>query len=35
VQQVTAPIIAGQGDTLPVSAFPADGTYPVGTAQWE
>ena len=35
VQQVTAPIIAGKGDNLPVSAFPADGTYPVGTAQWE
>ena len=35
VQQVTAPIIAGQGDSLPVSAFPVDGTYPVGTAQWE
>ena len=35
VQQVTAPIIAGKGDNLPVSAFPPDGTYPVGTAQWE
>jgi len=35
VQQVTAQMIAGQGDSLPVSAFPADGTYPVGTAQWE
>jgi len=35
VQKVTAPIIAGQGDALPVSAFPVDGTYPVGTAQWE
>jgi pyruvate-ferredoxin/flavodoxin oxidoreductase len=35
VQKVTAPIIAGQGDSLPVSAFPVDGTYPVGTAQWE
>ncbi len=35
VQDVTAPIIAGQGDSLPVSAFPVDGTYPVGTAQWE
>jgi pyruvate-ferredoxin/flavodoxin oxidoreductase len=35
VRQVTAPIIAGQGDSLPVSAFPVDGTYPVGTAQWE
>jgi len=35
VQEVTAPIIGGQGDSLPVSAFPVDGTYPVGTAQWE
>jgi pyruvate-ferredoxin/flavodoxin oxidoreductase len=35
IQQVTAPIIAGRGDSLPVSAFPVDGTYPVGSAQWE
>jgi len=35
VQQVTAKMIAGQGDLLPVSALPADGTYPSGTAQWE
>ncbi len=28
-------MIAGEGDTLPVSALPADGTYPTGTAQWE
>ncbi len=35
VQQVIAPQIAGQGDRLPVSAFAADGTFPVGTAQWE
>ena len=35
VRQVTAEIIAGRGDQLPVSAFPADGTYPVATAQWE
>jgi pyruvate-ferredoxin/flavodoxin oxidoreductase len=35
VRNVTAPIIAGAGDTLPVSAFPVDGTYPLGTAQWE
>ena len=35
VQQVTAEIMAGRGDQLPVSAFPLDGTYPVGTAQWE
>jgi pyruvate-ferredoxin/flavodoxin oxidoreductase len=35
VQRVTAPIIAGKGDSLPVSAFPVDGTYPVATAQLE
>ena len=35
VQRVTAEIIAGRGDSLPVSAFPVDGTYPVATAQWE
>ncbi|MDQ3820693.1 MAG: pyruvate:ferredoxin (flavodoxin) oxidoreductase, partial [Acidobacteriota bacterium] len=35
VQNLTAEIIAGRGDALPVSAFPIDGTYPVGTAQWE
>jgi pyruvate-ferredoxin/flavodoxin oxidoreductase len=35
VQRVTAPMIAGRGDLLPVSALPVDGTYPSGTAQWE
>jgi pyruvate-ferredoxin/flavodoxin oxidoreductase len=35
VQKVTARIIAGEGDALPVSALPADGTYPTGTTQWE
>ena len=35
VQQVLGPIIAGEGDSLPVSALPCDGTYPSGTAQWE
>ncbi|HYW74437.1 MAG TPA: pyruvate:ferredoxin (flavodoxin) oxidoreductase, partial [Pyrinomonadaceae bacterium] len=35
VRTVTAEIIAGRGDNLPVSAFPVDGTYPVATAQWE
>ncbi len=35
VQAVTAKIIAGQGDALPVSAMPVDGTFPTGTAQWE
>ena len=31
----TAQIIAGEGDELPVSAMPVDGTFPTGTAQWE
>lgn len=35
VQLVTAALMAGRGDQLPVSALPADGTFPVGTAQWE
>jgi pyruvate-ferredoxin/flavodoxin oxidoreductase len=35
VQRVTAEIIAGRGDLLPVSAMPDDGTFPSGTAQWE
>ncbi|MBP1688950.1 MAG: ferredoxin oxidoreductase, partial [Deltaproteobacteria bacterium] len=35
VQDVTAKMIAGLGDSLPVSALPADGTYPTGTAKWE
>ncbi|MBL1202394.1 MAG: pyruvate:ferredoxin (flavodoxin) oxidoreductase [Nostoc sp. GBBB01] len=28
-------IICREGDELPVSALPADGTYPTGTAKWE
>jgi pyruvate-ferredoxin/flavodoxin oxidoreductase len=35
VQKVTAVIMAGKGDLLPVSAFPVDGTWPVATAKWE
>ncbi len=35
VQQVTARILAGLGDSLPVSALPCDGTFPTSTAQWE
>jgi pyruvate-ferredoxin/flavodoxin oxidoreductase len=35
VRDVTAKIIAGEGDTLPVSAFPKDGTFPTGTTKWE
>ncbi len=35
VKSVTARMIEGLGDDLPVSAVPVDGTYPSGTAQWE
>ncbi len=35
VQRVTATIMAGEGDLLPVSAFPVDGTFPTATTQWE
>jgi pyruvate-ferredoxin/flavodoxin oxidoreductase len=35
VQDVLGKIIAGEGDELPVSAFPIDGTYPSGTTKWE
>jgi len=35
VRKVTGEIIAGRGDRVPVSMFPADGTYPVGTAAYE
>ncbi len=35
VKNVTAKMMEGQGDALPVSAFPNDGTYPLGTAKYE
>ncbi|HRN47740.1 MAG TPA: pyruvate:ferredoxin (flavodoxin) oxidoreductase, partial [Niabella sp.] len=35
VEDVLGKIISGQGDDLPVSAFPIDGTYPSGTTKWE
>lgn len=35
IRKVTAPIIAGQGNALPVSLFPADGSFPLGTAAYE
>jgi pyruvate-ferredoxin/flavodoxin oxidoreductase len=35
VRRTLGPMIAGEGDALPVSALPCDGTYPTGTAQWE
>ncbi len=33
--RVTSVMLAGLGDTLPVSAFPPDGTFPTGTARFE
>ena len=35
VRQVTAALLAGEGDRLPVSALPVDGTFPSGTAKYE
>jgi pyruvate-ferredoxin/flavodoxin oxidoreductase len=35
VREVIAPMLALQGDRLPVSALPSDGTWPCGTARWE
>ncbi|AIE74230.1 MULTISPECIES: pyruvate:ferredoxin (flavodoxin) oxidoreductase [unclassified Synechocystis] len=35
VKDVLGKIMARQGDDLPVSALPCDGTYPTGTTQWE
>jgi pyruvate-ferredoxin/flavodoxin oxidoreductase len=35
VRNVTARILAGEGDLLPVSAMPVDGTFPTATTQWE
>jgi pyruvate-ferredoxin/flavodoxin oxidoreductase len=35
VKKVTSIMMAGKGDLLPVSAFPVDGTWPMGTTKWE
>ncbi|TVQ22399.1 MAG: pyruvate:ferredoxin (flavodoxin) oxidoreductase [Leptolyngbya sp. DLM2.Bin15] len=35
VRNVLGQMMARQGDDLPVSALPVDGTYPSGTSQWE
>jgi pyruvate-ferredoxin/flavodoxin oxidoreductase len=35
VRDVLGPMIAFEGDTIPVSAFPVDGTFPTGTTKWE
>lgn len=35
VREVEGIMLARQGDTLPVSKLPCDGTYPTGTSKWE
>ncbi len=35
VKKVTAMMMAGKGDELPVSALPIDGTFPSSTTRWE
>ncbi|MBT8332299.1 MAG: pyruvate:ferredoxin (flavodoxin) oxidoreductase, partial [Deltaproteobacteria bacterium] len=35
VKNVMRPILAQQGNKLPVSAFPTDGIFPVGTTKYE
>jgi pyruvate-ferredoxin/flavodoxin oxidoreductase len=35
VRRVTALMLEGKGDLLPVSAFPPDGTWPTATTRWE
>ncbi len=35
VRRVTAALLEGRGESLPVSAFPVDGTWPVGTSRYD
>jgi len=35
VNEILGTILAGKGDSLPVSAFPVDGTFPTATSQYE
>lgn len=35
VKEVLGKMIAGEGDLLPVSTMPLDGTFPTATTQWE
>jgi pyruvate-ferredoxin/flavodoxin oxidoreductase len=35
VARVTARILEGEGESLPVSALPVDGTFPTATSRWE
>ncbi len=34
-ERVTARLLEGAGELLPVSALPVDGSFPTGTARWE
>ncbi len=35
IKDVTAKMMMGKGDDIPVSRLPSDGTYPTGTTKWE
>jgi len=35
IRRVTSVLMSGDGDLLPVSAFPVDGTFPTGTTKYE
>ncbi len=35
VRNVLGPMIAFEGDSIPVSSMPVDGTFPTGTTKWE
>jgi pyruvate-ferredoxin/flavodoxin oxidoreductase len=35
VRGILGEMISGNGDSLPVSALPPDGTFPTGTSRWE
>ncbi len=35
IKKVTAPMMLGEGDRLPVSTFSPDGIWPTATTQWE
>ncbi len=35
VRETLAPMMIFEGDNIPVSQMPVDGTFPTGTAQWE
>jgi len=35
VREVLGQMLDSNGDNIPVSAFPIDGTFPTGTTQWE